>query len=767
MDDLQSELLEANTTAREFEHKYDTANEAIKHLQESRNCFQSMLEEAQSSLDQLQQERDTLLAEKRNLQKQSEDKASLLTDMNDNMASLKMLNAKLEQEGNAAKEKCAEIRQSLLLAEGSLATLSSEHQQLQDLVVHCHTEANSSKARFTACRAENDNLLSRLKVSEALADQLKAEVAMVTDAHEAKLSELESLREILKSVKDEKEGLQLSFIQLEEMSLTQAQDYASKIVALKKTVEEIKEKNNELIKEMTTCEMKQSESESKAKELQSECDELKREVSAREDMLGKATKLQQSAQAAYDALADVLTGCFNDSFTDGSQKAKSSKILDTYKVHQAIRALQAATLELKNANMQLTEENKALRTSSTHFNTTQHSLESEKSKLESAKSLLQAKVNELMKEKLQTEEIVGKKDEEIIQLREQVLGFESQLKDIKMELDNCNVTAQAQAAHVSSISQELLENEVAKTKAIARLKQIQVALQAYEEKNKELKESLKDMASEISNNKDELCQLKEENQSLQSALDSSESLNVNLRKETRELGKSIGNSAVTVSNLELRLQKQEEMNMELHAENQSVKSAIDDVTNKLQVSQDNERILVTKVMAVKQEKEKVTENLTTSLLESKSIIDEMNCKAKQLEYTSASLKDSIRNLRSEKLLLEEQLRHYKYSEKSLRERMAKVEKETNSTKMINEEVCKRLRKENGSLQNSLKEAENKLMQLEEELKVALEHGQAVQESLMKHTQQTAELTKNNSELKTVIKSIEESANEVDKKRIQE
>lgn len=774
---MQTELLEANTTAKEFEHRYKTSKAANKHLQESQDYCHSMLEEAQSSIDQLQQERDVLAVKKRNLEKESEERLSLLENETKNASNWKVLRNKSEKEKDSVKEECGQLRQSLLLAEGSLAKLSLEHQQLLKLMVQCHKETEESKTQFTTCKAENETLLSKLEANEAMVDQLKEELSMVTAVYESKLSELENTREILRSVKEDKEKLQLSFAQLEEMSLIQAQENASAIASLKKSVQETKEKKDKVIKDMNNCEMNLKKFMGKASELQSECDALKQEIVTKDAELCKTVKLQQNTQAAYDSLADVLVGCFNKNFREdvpreglsasyNTAKA-SSRVLDTYKVHQAIRALQATSMELKNVNMRLEEENNALKTSSAHFNTTRLALESEKAKLETAQSLLQSKQNEVIKEKLKLEEDIGTKNEDILRLKKQVSSLQTELKNLKTDLENSDLATQAQVAHVSSILQDLLENEVAKTKAIARLKQMQSVLQMYEEKNTELEKRVKDLMTEISKGKAERSQLDEAHKSLQRCFESSERKIENLQKEAKELKKSMGSSAVTMCDMELNARRQEKKITELQEENRKVSSTVDDLSKKLQVSQENEHVRATQFVAIKQEKEKLEESFNLSfqeLTEIKSKIDQMRRNVIKSESESSSLKASIENLKSEKVLLEEQLSHYKNSEKSLKEKVEKVEK---ALECMKTEVCEGLRIENAKLQNSLKESENKIMQIQDELKIALEHGQVVQGSLVKHNQQVKQLAKNNSELTTKVKFFEGLADEMDKKRIQE
>ena len=153
-------------------------------------------------------------------------------------------------------------------------------------------------------------------------------------------------------------------------------------------------------------------------------------------------------------------------------------------------------------------------------------------------------------------------------------------------------------------------------------------------------------------------------------------------------------------------------------------------------------------------------------------ISKLNAQADEVRMSACAqgLLEKQAKLNSENAILKEQMM---VSEKNLAKKTEKMEQRLKSEKMkqsFGAELLKGVQKENEKLQRSLRDAREKIIQMEEEIKAALKHEQLARDMYAKQSQQSLQfelLTQRNVELVSGIRELEQKSFEQQKAHKQE
>ena len=783
IEDLQSDLLEATTTVTLLEHNYQTAQVTIKRLEESRDQYRELLEGAQGSIDQLEQDKDSNIMQNRSLKRELEEVKSQMKIEKDVISSLESINRKLEAEKEVAVVDCGELRKSLLFAEDSLTTLSLEHCSLQKSLTEIQQEANELKGQLCSCKATNAKMEKQIDNGEMTIEELKGKLTVTTCANDSKDEEIENMRNVLNSVKDEKEKLQLSLAHLEEISVNQNQESSSTIACLRMSQQEMKEQKEKLMttvnKHVLSLELEKKNLEN----LQGELEALKQEKIFKDLELEKTIEMHQNACATYNHLGAVLMGCFNDDFeeTIGEEETieeeNAVKPLDVQppvilaklkplkisKVILAIRQLQSTNIEQQTSNTKLEEEiislQKQLQISKSQLLSHEHEI----AELNSSFNSLKSAYGNSLSAKTEMDGVVASRNN---QIKDQQSRIESLIKEsdkLKNELETSHLDVHANEVCISTLRQELLEKEVEKTKIIGKLKEAQTAQQECECKNDDLKKNVNYLQHQMQVKGKEITELSERTHSLRNSLKLTEKKVTAAQSEAKGLKNSLKSSMESNYKIELKSQSCAKESREMESKFQDLSDKLATISKELHKSQQSEKNLKEQIELMRESKSQQEENLKkiTSQLQEK--VENLEGSVIESESIAMSLKATADKLTSEKMLIEEKLCKYSISEKELQVENEKLENALQSEKItrnVGDELFKSAQKENEKLRKSLQEARDKGMQIEEELRIALEHGQVAQDVFAKQSQQTKQLsaiTQKNVELTSQVRELERQA----------
>ncbi len=791
LDDLQSDLLEAAATNSQVEQKYHDAQATVKQLTNSRSHYQGLLERAQNEINGLEHDNEILTGEKRSLERRMEEANSQLKKEKESVAILESLKEKAEVGKAFAITESGKIRKSLLFAEESLAKLSSEHNSLQQSLTGMQKEASDLKGQVSSYKTASSKMEKQIRDKEMESSELKDKLVVITKLHIDEQQQNEGLHAVLNVAEEEKSQLKLSLGRLQQTFATQNQEMSSTIASLNKSQQEMKNQKAKLVTDITKQEVQLETEMKNLEKLHEEFDALKHEKTVTELELEKATELYRHSCMAYNQLAAVLTGCFNEefeppmpdseqrqkmtvfdtSFESGvtSQRVKPSplgmklKFLDNSKIVQAIRNLQSTAFEQQKLNAKSDEEIALLQEEIKARKSSQKQLENQIVELKNALLSVRSQYQGIESVKNEMDQAVASNNNKIRALESEMELLLKELGRMKEDLEISKLNAQADEVRMSTFAQELLEKEVDKTKALGRLKEAQSNLQEYEHQNTRLKRSLNSFGYELRAKEEEVKQLCGKIQLLQSSCEISERKVATSDLKIEELQKAAVNNVAEV-------QFHTKRAIEAEHECKDLIAKLFTAEEKLKVLQNYDTSLAKQVKrlqeAKSQEEEKVSK-LTNKLSETKGKVEKLEESIVESELKATSFQTK---LNSKNAILKEQMM---VSEENIATKTEEMEQRLKSEKMkqnFGAELLKGVQKENEKLQRSLRDAREKSLQTEEELKAALKHEQVARDLYAKQSQQSLQfklLTQRNAELMSGIRELEQKSIEQQKAHKQE
>ncbi len=701
LDDLQNDLLEVTTTATQLERDLHEAQVSVKHLEASRNHYRQLLEGAQTSIDELYRQEDGFVTEKRNSQRELKEMNLQLQKQKESIVSSETMREKVQAERDLAIVDCGHIRKSLLLAEKSFTELSSEHNLLHKSLALAQKETSDLKLQLCSSEAENRKMAKTIEEEDNKIDELNNKLTIITLAHYSKEEEIVSVRNILNSTKDEKERLQLSLAHLEDISVIENQNSSSTIASLKMSSQEIERQNNELMAAIRKQETMIEREKQNSDNLKAKFDDLKKST---DRQLKQAVNMYRDACEAYNQLTVLLTECFNERF-----EKEINPIIQKNK-----RVRKSSYLESSFSTPDLL---------STSINELPSSLPEG---IAPIKLVNITKVNQAIT-RLQSTSLAQQKSN--VKLEEDVSILQQQIQRLKSQQNESN-------------------DEI--TDLTRSLDSLKSSYEVVVKANTELKEMIADRNDEIKMLNDQIESLYKQSETLE------EELQVcNLDAQTNE----VRVSALMEDLLEKEMEKTKAIGIvkQTQLTLNEYKNDSSDLKNRL-------RNLQSQIERKEVENEELTRRIQSLEVSAENKVATGRSEAERLKN---SLKSSIEINCSLELRVRSQANKYEMMENANKNLFGQLDKMGKTLKLSCdrekaivkqiEEITESKLEENEMLQKSLQEAKDRNMEIEEELKIALQHGQVAQDTIAKHSQQSkqfAVMTKKNFELISQIRDIE-------------
>ena len=811
----------AKKKAIQFEQEHQSAQLSIKHLEESQCHYKQFLEEAQESIDSLQQDKDSLIGLKHTLEKQLQEKTSQLEKYQVTVLHDEKLLEKLEIEKDSAITDCGQLRKALLFAEQSLTKLSTEHDSLQKSLTDSQKEGNIMKAKLSSLSATKNKLEKQIEDGEKKIVDLQNKVKTITLMHNSKKEEAEMMCEVLGSTREEKNKLKMSLSRLEEASIQQQQECLCKIAGLEKSVDEMKLQNNELVKALSNSEVSLERKKRKLTDQSKELETLKNEKMSTDLELEQAIEMYKDACMAYNQLGIILESAFDENFLeefkpiseeleDAERKEQlllneascesgftspdplvpgfamscsldhapvlsgiKIKALSVCKVQQAIFKLRLATSEHQKSTEELQQRFDVLQEQHNISQLFQSTLEKEIVGLTQSLNVSKSAYKESNSANENLQKTIASQCVEMEKMKIQIDSLSSEVKQLEEELEVSKLNTETNEASISDFANKIMKLEADRTKAIGELEQSQITVYRLEEKVMDLKKNESNLQNTKKIQEAEISRLSKQSQSLCVSLDSVEKHLTEAQVELDQLNSLLQSSNEKKCKLDLEVQKLSEKCQMLETDCKVLTTKLAEITDSLKISKLSEASLAMQVEKALSSKHDEEMKASCQLQEVKMKMEKLEEDLALSESLKVSFEASVRDLSSKKAQLEEELVEHQSTERSLKKDVEKLECTLKSEKVkreIGDELYKGMQRENEKLQRILKETKDKKQQAEEELQESLLHKQNVEDltaKQSKYTRQLAAATKRNVELMSQIKELEKKASQQEENHVKE
>lgn len=342
--ELEKELDRARELRAELEREHETVDSDLVGLRES-------LARTEASLTSVQEERDTLVEQGKELSATNETINEQLRDATDQHAeeatSLRAKLTALQAETDELSTGNGELTANLAQVEGELIEVKAELSQTS-------SQAAEAKSLVDALTEEKIDLASRLADTEAMLETTRVQLTAVK-------SDAEAVTADLSNIKSHRDGLS---VQVDELhgSLTEALNDLAKVRSTsdadRASLKDVRAERDELRVRVGSLEQVESGLESKLSNLSVERDALAAKV---EETLGELSEVKRDFRTATDEktkFADDLTAVVGEKAALETERDSLSANLESARSQSA--ELETARDGLQQQVAQLNEENSSI-----------------------------------------------------------------------------------------------------------------------------------------------------------------------------------------------------------------------------------------------------------------------------------------------------------------------------------------------------------------------------------------------------------------------
>ena len=803
--ELHTDLLQADTKISQLEVANKEYELTIKYMATKEESTKTFLEEAQKILESINQEKDAINGEKLSLERKLASVQTEYDKAKETLSHLETAQASNEEVKNRALKDCSQLRKALQFSEQALSKLTSEHRCLEQSLTSCQKECNDYRLQLTNLKQEKNTTERLNEELEQKVVELQGNIEVLTAGFHSKEEEVTDMRQMLSSLREDRDQFKTSILHLEESSRSKEQLHVNELALMKQRLQEMKSQRVDFLKKVQSLEACSNNERKNTEKLQQQVLALQETKLNLEDQLSQVLQSSQELRQTYYQITAILEGTLqsdltenstspqkdilnskksqkNESFADFSvsfesgiespdlmDESRSSPLpnpglkISPYKLKQTILELHTKASYTQKCQDELNTELDVAHNKLTSINSLNEELEGQVIDLQKSLKTTESSFELTIKKNQELEEKITQQVKEIATLKSKQEYLLKQLEATKEHLEWCQLNGQANEDRIKKYINDLVEMEVEKRELQEKLKHTKLSEKLLEEELTSLKKEKEHWELVYDNKEVDLKHLQEQQQSLQITFEKVQREAQEMQSQLEETQESLTNSTVTRNNLEDELRSLKSEVKFLTEERELLIPQLTEVENKLKLSEANGRKLekeVEQMMSLKvmsDDKEKIFHQDNAELKEKLSKSDD---KRREIESKMLSLKATIGELSAAKALCEEETKEAISMKETLEiqvqglQTALEVEKVSSN---INKELCEGLDKEIETLRQEVQRFKKEKYELEVQLENAIEQAGVIDKLLVKQNELNKSFvacSMNNADLITHIRELE-------------
>ena len=803
--DLHADLLQADTKISQLEVANKEYELTIKHMVTKDESTKKFLEETQEMLESINQEKDAISAAKLSLERKLANVQTEYDKVKETLSHLETAQAANEEVKNRALKDCSQLRKALQFSEQALSKLTSEHRCLEESLTSSQKECNNYQLQLKNLKQEKNAMERVNEELEQKTVELQGHLEVLTAGFHSKEEEVTDMRQMLSSLREERDQFKTSILHLEESSHSKEQLHVNQLALMKQRLQEMKNERVEFLKKLQFLETCSNNERKNNEKLQQQVLALQEAKLNLEDQLAQVLQSSQELRQTYNQIAAILEGTlqsdlmenstspqkdiltsrksqekesFNDfsaSFESGIESpdlmddSRSSAFpnaglkISPYKLKQTILELNTKVSYAEKCQDELITELDITRNKLTSISSLNKELEGQVIDLQKSLKTMESSFDLTVKKNEELEEKITQQVKEIATLKSKHQYLLKQLETTKEDLEWCHLNGQANEVRIKKYTDDLVEMEVGKRELQEKLKHTKLSEKLLEEELTSLKKEKKHWELVYDKKEVDLKHLQEQQESLQITFEKVQREVQEMESQLHETQESLTNSTITRNNLEDELRSLKSEVKFLTEERESLIAQLAEIESKLKSSEENEKNLkkeVEQMVSLKVMCDDKEEIFHQDVAELKEKLSKSDDKRREIESKMLSLKATIGELSAAKALCEEETKEAISMKETLEievqglQTALDVERTSSS---INKELCESLNKEIDSLHQEVQRFEEEKSELEVQLENAIEQAGVVDELLVRQNELNKTFvacSKNNADLITHIRELE-------------